>query len=99
MSIVQLAQERLVSQVLRGSVRVTTPTLRVTAQLRELATNPELWADRFDRHLTDELSLQGELSQYAALIDSTGIRTGFCICSTRRCFNQFLRSREGLGGG
>ncbi len=59
----QLAQELQVSHVLRGSIRGTPPTLRVTARLLELSTNRELWADRFDRHLSDELSLQGELSQ------------------------------------
>jgi len=47
---------------LQGSVRGTPPNLRVTARLHETGTGRQLWAERFDRRLGDELALQKELA-------------------------------------
>lgn len=52
-----------VSHVMRGSIRGTRAKLRVTAQLFESATSRQLWAQRFDRPLEDELALENELAR------------------------------------
>jgi len=49
--------------VLQGSVRGLPPNLRVTALLHETGTGLQLWAERFDRRLGDELALQKELAR------------------------------------
>ena len=49
--------------VLQGSVRGMPPNLRVTARLHETATGRQLWAERFDRQVADELALQIELAR------------------------------------
>jgi adenylate cyclase len=52
-----------VSHVLEGSVRKAGNRLRITAQLIEAATDTHLWAERWDRDLTDIFALQDEISQ------------------------------------
>jgi len=49
--------------VLQGSVRGLPPNLRVTALLHETGTGRQLWAERFDRRVGDELALQKELAR------------------------------------
>jgi adenylate cyclase len=59
----QVAQQLGVSHVLEGSVRKSGTRLRITAQLIEAAQDRHLWAERYDRELTDIFELQDELSQ------------------------------------
>jgi len=47
--------------VLLGTVLVTGERLRVTAQLLEAATERHLWAERYDRALTDAFAVQDEI--------------------------------------
>lgn len=49
--------------VLQGSVRGMPPNLRITARLHETGTGRQLWAERFDRRVGDELALQKELAR------------------------------------
>jgi adenylate cyclase len=58
-----LALELGVSHVLEGSVRKAGGRVRITAQLVDGATGNDVWADRFDRDLTDIFSLQDEISE------------------------------------
>ncbi len=56
--------ERLgVSHVVEGSVRKAGNRLRINAQLVDGATGHPVWADRFDRDLTDIFALQDEITQ------------------------------------
>ncbi len=52
-----------VSHVLEGSVRKAGNRVRITAQLIEAATDTHLWAERYDRDLTDIFAVQDEISQ------------------------------------
>ena len=61
--ITQIGQELNVSHILRGSIRGTDTQLRVTAQLYETQSGHQVWAERFDRQLGNELSLQDELAR------------------------------------
>jgi adenylate cyclase len=51
-----------VHYVLNGSIRGSSPQLRVTAQLYDAINGVQLWAARFDRQMTNELALQDEIS-------------------------------------
>ncbi|HXV00970.1 MAG TPA: TIR domain-containing protein [Caulobacteraceae bacterium] len=58
-----VARELNVSHVLEGSVRKAGNRVRITAQLIDGAAGDHLWAERWDRDLTDIFALQDEISQ------------------------------------
>jgi adenylate cyclase len=58
-----LARELGVSHVLEGSVRRAGGRVRITAQLVDGATGNDVWADRYDRDVTDIFGLQDEISE------------------------------------
>ncbi len=59
----QVGRELGVSYVLEGSVRKAGNRVRVTGQLIDAASGAHVWADRFDRDLTDIFAVQDELTQ------------------------------------
>ena len=59
----EVAQALGVSHVLEGSVRKAGDRVRITAQLIDGATGGHLWADRYDRDLTDIFAIQDEISK------------------------------------
>ena len=59
----QVAQELGVDFVLEGSVRKAGSRVRVTGQLIDSADGAHLWADRFDRDLTDIFAIQDEITR------------------------------------
>ena len=59
----QVASQLGVSHVLEGSVRRSGERVRITAQLIDGASGRHVWAERFDRDLTDIFDLQDEISQ------------------------------------
>ncbi len=62
-SVPQIARELGVDAVVEGSVLRAGSTVRVTAQLIEAATDRHLWAENYDRELTDILALYGEVAR------------------------------------
>jgi adenylate cyclase len=59
----EVAQSLGVSHVLEGSVRKAGSRVRITAQLIDGAAGDHVWADRFDRELTDIFAIQDEISK------------------------------------
>ena len=59
----QVAAELGVKFILEGSVRKAGQRVRVTGQLIDGATGGHLWADRYDRDLTDIFAIQDEITQ------------------------------------
>ena len=59
----EVARKLSVSHVLEGSVRKAGGRIRVTAQLIDGGSGGHLWADRFDRDLTDIFAIQDEISR------------------------------------
>jgi TolB-like protein len=57
-----VGRELGVRYVLEGSVRKAGGRVRVTAQLIEAATGGHLWAERYDRDLTDIFAVQDEIT-------------------------------------
>ncbi|HEY1930190.1 MAG TPA: TIR domain-containing protein [Caulobacteraceae bacterium] len=56
-------RELNVAYVLEGSVRKAANRVRITAQLIDVASGAHLWAERWDRDLTDIFAIQDEISQ------------------------------------
>jgi adenylate cyclase len=52
-----------VTHVLEGSVRKAGDRVRITAQLIDSKTGGHVWADRYDRDLTDIFAIQDEISK------------------------------------
>ncbi len=59
----QLAGQLAVSHILEGSVRKAGNRVRITAQLIDGAAGDHIWAERYDRDLTDIFALQDEISE------------------------------------
>jgi adenylate cyclase len=61
-----------VDQVLEGSVRKAGNRVRITAQLIDGKAGDHLWADRYDRDLTDIFAIQDEISK--AIVEALKIK-------------------------
>ena len=59
----QVAEELGVGYVVEGSVRKGNDRLRITAQLNDVATGSHIWAERYDRGLTDVFAVQDEITE------------------------------------
>jgi len=59
----QTARQLGVEYLVEGSVRKAGSKVRITAQLIEGATDHHLWAERFDRDLTDIFAVQDEITK------------------------------------
>jgi adenylate cyclase len=59
----EVARDLGVSFVLEGSVRKAGERVRVNGQLIDGATGGHVWADRYDRDLTDIFAIQDEITQ------------------------------------
>jgi adenylate cyclase len=67
-----VARKLGVSHVLEGSVRKAGGRVRVTAQLIDGATGGHVWADRYDRDLTDIFAIQDEISK--AIVEALKVK-------------------------
>ena len=68
----EVAKKLGVSHVLEGSVRKAGSRVRITAQLIDGAKGDHLWADRYDRDLTDIFAIQDEISK--AIVDALRLK-------------------------
>src|SRR5271167_3403046 len=91
-----------VRYVLEGSVRKAGNRVRVTGQLVDAASGAHIWADRFDRDLTDIFAVQDELTReiIAALkIKLSEAEKALIVGSSTNnedAHDFFLRGREAL---
>ncbi len=65
-SLGQIGNELHVACILEGSVRRAGNRVRVVAQLVDAATDKHLWAERYDRELTDIFEIQSEIAEQIA---------------------------------
>src|SRR5438094_3665054 len=68
----QVAQELGVPFILEGSVRKAGARVRVTAQLISSENSAHVWADRYDRDLTDIFAIQDEITH--AIVDQLKVK-------------------------
>jgi adenylate cyclase len=68
----EVAKQLNISHVLEGSVRKAGSRVRINAQLIDGSTGKHLWADRYDRDLTDIFEIQDEISK--AIVDALKVQ-------------------------
>ena len=96
----QVGRELGVRYVLEGSVRKAGNRVRVTGQLIDAASGAHIWADRFDRDLTDIFAVQDELTQEIISALKIKLTPEKKDRLTRKstidveAYNLFLRGRE-----
>jgi len=74
-----------VRYVLEGSVRKTPGKVRITGQLIDAITGAHIWADRFERDLTDVFALQDEVTvAVVSAIQPKLLQTEIAIATRRR---------------
>ena len=59
----QVADELGARYVVEGSVRKSGDRVRITAQLNDVATGSHVWAEHYDRDLTDVFAVQDEITE------------------------------------
>src|SRR6184192_3742327 len=62
----EIAQQLGVAHILEGSVQKSGDAVRVNVQLIKAATDSHLWADSFDRKLTDIFAVESEIAKAIA---------------------------------
>ena len=99
-----------VRYVLEGSVRKASGKVRITGQLIDAVTGAHIWADRFERDLTDIFALQDEVTvAVVSAIQPKLLQTEIAMATRRRPENltaydfylramqqYYLSTREGL---
>jgi adenylate cyclase len=89
-----------VRYVLEGSVRKSGGRVRITAQLIDATTGGHLWAERFDRDLTDIFAVQDDVTTHIvsalALNLSPSDRQNIAVehSDNQEAYDCFLRGRE-----
>jgi TolB-like protein/DNA-binding SARP family transcriptional activator len=58
----QIAEELGIGYLVEGSVRKSGDRVRITAQLNDVSTGSQLWAERYDRALADVFKVQDEIT-------------------------------------
>ncbi|MBS0578121.1 MAG: TIR domain-containing protein [Proteobacteria bacterium] len=93
-----------VAAVLEGSVRRSTSTVRVTAQLINAATGFHMWSKTYDRDLGDVLKLQTEIATAVAealkvtLLGDVAARIELGGTRIPGAFDAYLRASKGFQG-
>jgi len=72
MDVFEIARKLSVSHVLEGSVRKAGARVRITAQLIDGMAGAHIWAERYDRELTDIFAIQDEISK--AIVDALKLK-------------------------
>ncbi len=99
-----------VRYVLEGSVRKASGKVRITGQLIDAVTGAHIWADRFERDLTDVFALQDEVTTaVVSAIQPKMLQTEIAMATRRRPENltaydfylrampqSYLMTREGV---
>lgn len=95
----KIAADLGVAVVLEGSVRRAGNKVRVTAQLIDARTDEHLWAETYDRDVTDVFALQGELAKEIAGALKANLTAGEKALIERRptqdpvAYDLFLQGR------
>jgi adenylate cyclase len=89
-----------VRYVLEGSVRKASGKVRITGQLIDAVTGAHIWADRFERDLTDVFALQDEVAvAVVSAIQPKLLQTEIATATRRRpenltAYDSYLRAMQ-----
>ena len=99
-----IGRELGVRSVLEGSIRRAGNRVRITAQLINAANGVHLWAERYDRDLTDIFAVQDEVTRHIVdalkikLTSDEAVRIAYIPTNSSEAHDLFLRGREMLLG-
>jgi adenylate cyclase len=99
-SVKQIGHELGVRYVLEGSVRKASGKVRITGQLIDAVTGAHIWADRFERDLTDVFALQDEVTvAVVSAIQPKLLQTEIAMATRRRpenltAYDFYLRALQ-----
>ena len=99
-----IGQQLRATHFIEGSVRKAGERVRITAQLINAADGTHVWAENYDRELTDIFAIQEDIARAIAssLRMSLVLRPGEQLVSSRaidaQSYEQFLRGKVALGG-
>jgi adenylate cyclase len=91
-----------VRYILEGSVRKASGKVRITGQLIDAVTGTHIWADRFERDLTDVFALQDEVTvAVVSAVEPKLRQTEIAMAARRRpesltAYDFYLRARQQL---
>jgi adenylate cyclase len=97
-SVKQIGHELGVRYVLEGSVRKASGKVRITGQLIDAVTGAHIWADRFERDLTDVFALQDDVTvAVVSAIEPKLLQTEIAMAARRRpenltAYDYYLRA-------
>ena len=104
MDIKDVGRDLGVRYVLEGSIQKVGNRVRLNAQLIDATTNYHLWADRYDRELSDIFAVQDELTEsivaalQVTLTEVEQSRTARQYTNNLEAYDLFLRGRSYLRG-
>jgi adenylate cyclase len=88
----QVSEELGVRYVLEGSVQRSADRIRINAQLIDALTGRHIWAERYDRDLTDLFALQDEITMKIL----TAIRVKLTEGEQASTFGKYFKGKQGL---
>ena len=98
----EIGRDLGVEFVLEGSVRASNNRLRITAQLIETNSDRHVWAERYDRDVSDLFALQDEIANEIAIALQVNLSEGDQARLRRRQTNSleawecFVRGSQGV---
>jgi TolB-like protein len=102
-NLAEIAKQLRVANILEGGVQKVADQVRINVQLIRAQTDSHLWADTYDRKLTDIFGVESEIAKRIA--DSLQAKlTGreeqaLTVKSTVKTFSDLLKSCCGVGSG
>jgi TolB-like protein/Tfp pilus assembly protein PilF len=80
----QIGEELGVGYLVEGSVRKSGERVRITAQLNEVATGKQLWAERYERRLSDVFAIQDEITEAVVAAIEPQVYANECFRARRK---------------
>ncbi|RPI65667.1 MAG: hypothetical protein EHM38_11345 [Geobacteraceae bacterium] len=88
----QISEELGVQYVLEGSVQRSADRIRINAQLIDALKGHHIWAERYDRNLTDIFALQDEIT----IKILTAVRVKFTEGEQASTIEKYFKGKQGL---
>jgi len=91
-----VAEKLQVAHILEGSVRKSGTSIRITAQLIEVATDSHLWSETYDRQLDDIFAIQDDIARQirdALKLKLAPDHSPYPTTSNSQAYEYFLRGR------
>ncbi|OGP79901.1 MAG: hypothetical protein A2V86_03845 [Deltaproteobacteria bacterium RBG_16_49_23] len=92
----QVSEELGVRYVLEGGVQKSGDHIRITAQLIDALTGRHIWAERYNRNLTDLFALQDEITLRVLTAVRVKLTDGEQASLKQKSFDRFCKGKQTL---